>query len=54
MSRSIHTCITNTCFFKVQVEVLQKRQKEKRAMMDAVKRYRKGMNVKMVSDQASH
>ncbi len=27
---------------QVQVEVLQKRQKEKKAMMEAVKRYRKG------------
>lgn len=29
-------------FFKVQQEVLQKRQKEKKEMMEAVKKYRKG------------
>lgn len=28
--------------FQVQIEVLQKRQKEKKAMMNAVKKYQKG------------
>lgn len=32
---------------KVQVEVLQKRQKEKKAMMSAVKKYQKGMSDKL-------
>lgn len=32
---------------KVQVEVLQKRQKEKKAMMSAVKKYQKGMTDKL-------
>jgi len=32
---------------KVQVEVLQKRQKEKKAMMNAVKKYQKGMTDKL-------
>ncbi|XP_062848975.1 probable rRNA-processing protein EBP2 [Trichomycterus rosablanca] len=32
---------------KVQVEVLQKRQKEKKAMMTAVKKYQKGMTDKL-------
>lgn len=32
---------------KVQVEVIQKRQKEKRAMMTAVKKYQKGMTDKL-------
>ncbi|XP_060933874.1 probable rRNA-processing protein EBP2 [Limanda limanda] len=32
---------------KVQVEVIQKRQKEKKAMMSAVKRYQKGMTDKL-------
>ncbi|AWP10649.1 putative rRNA-processing protein EBP2 [Scophthalmus maximus] len=32
---------------KVQVEVIQKRQKEKKAMMTAVKRYQKGMTDKL-------
>lgn len=29
-------------FFQVQIEVMQKRQKEKKAMMSAVKKYQKG------------
>ncbi|XP_077463978.1 putative rRNA-processing protein EBP2 isoform X2 [Stigmatopora argus] len=32
---------------KVQVEVIQKRQKEKKAMMNAVKKYQKGMTDKL-------
>lgn len=32
---------------KVQIEVIQKRQKEKRAMMSAVKKYQKGMTDKL-------
>lgn len=28
--------------FQVQIEVIQKRQKEKKAMMNAVKKYQKG------------
>lgn len=32
----------NFVFFQVQTEVLQKRQKEKKAMMTAVKKYQKG------------
>lgn len=29
-------------FYQVQIEVIQKRQKEKKAMMSAVKKYQKG------------
>ncbi|MEQ2316567.1 putative rRNA-processing protein EBP2 [Ameca splendens] len=32
---------------KVQIEVIQKRQKEKKAMMSAVKKYQKGMTDKL-------
>ena len=34
--------LTVAHLFQVQVEVIQKRQKEKKAMMNAVKKYQKG------------
>lgn len=34
------TWVLNVC--QVQIEVIQKRQKEKKAMMSAVKKYQKG------------
>ena len=35
------------CTLKVQIEVIQKRQKEKKEMLDAVKKYRKGQKDKL-------
>ena len=35
------------CNLKVQIEVIQKRQKEKKEMLDAVKKYRKGQKDKL-------
>lgn len=40
-NRFKNSCIFNFAF-QVQIEVIQKRQKEKKAMMNAVKKYQKG------------